>query len=239
VTARQLSFKIRPGLLAVPPTYKGAPVAGVMFDATVYPLAVGHKRSDLLKNIGLDVMYDRVLTVNTKDPAGKVYASKETRFGIGGVFRYAFNRTATSPVVMGTLGYSSQLFSISSGTVIGIPSVKYSIIEPGAGLRFPVTSKIIAGLDAKLMLITGTGQIQDAMQYGAASVLGFEGALGVDYLITRNIFARAAFRYETIGYTFKGTGMLSNARDGDPTTIDVPGARDSYIGGMATVGYLY
>jgi hypothetical protein len=239
VTARQLVFKVRPGLLATPPAYKGAPVAGVMIDATIYPLAVDHKRGDMLKNLGLDVMYDRVISVSTKDAAGKVYASKETRFGIGGVFRYAFNRTATSPVVMGTLGYSSQLFSISSGTLLGIPSVKYSIIEPGAGLRYPVTSKIIAGLDAKLMLITGTGQIQDPMQYGAASVLGFEGALGVDYLITRNSFARAAFRYETIGLTFNGTGMLSNARDGDPTTVDVSGARDSYIGGMVTVGYLY
>jgi hypothetical protein len=50
---------------------------------------------------------------------------------------------------------------------------------------------------------------------------------------------RAAFRYETIGYTFKGTGMLSTGRDGSPMGIDVPGARDSYIGGMATVGYAY
>jgi hypothetical protein len=240
LTARQLAFKVRSGLLATPPAYKGAPVAGAMIDATIYPLAVGHKRSDMLKNIGLNVMYDRVLTVNTKDAAGKVYASKESRFGIGGVFRYAFNRSATSPVIMGTLGYSHQLFSISSGTTIGIPSVEYSIFEPGAGFRFPITAKLIAGVDAKLMLIAGAGQIQDPMQYGdVKSVIGFEGAAGVDYLITRSIFARAAFRFETIGITFKGTGMLSNARDGDPTTVDVPGARDNYIGGMATVGYLY
>jgi hypothetical protein len=89
------------------------------------------------------------------------------------------------------------------------------------------------------MLILGAGQIQNPDQYGPASVLGFEGALGVDYLITRNIFARAAFRAETIGFNFDGTGMLSNARDGDPTTKDVVGARDTYLGGMATVGYLY
>ena len=63
--------------------------------------------------------------------------------------------------------------------------------------------------------------------------------LGIDYLITRNIFARAAFRAETIGYTFKGTGALSNARDGDPATVDVAGARDTYLGGIVTVGYLY
>ena len=239
LTARRMAFTIRPGLLMKPPNYRGTPVGGAMIDATVYPLAMGHKRADMLKNIGLNVMYDRVFKVNSKDATGKVFASTESRFGFGGVFRYAFGRTATSPVVIGSLGYSSQAFSITSGTTIGIPNVKYSIFEPGAGLRLPITAKIIAGLDAKFMVITSAGQIQDAMQYGTGSVLGFEGALGVDYLITPNIFARAAFRAETIGLNFKGTGTLSTMRDDDPTTKDVSGARDNYIGGMATVGYLY
>jgi opacity protein-like surface antigen len=239
VTSRQLAFQTRPGLMATPPAYKGAPVGGVMFDATLYPFAVGHKRGEMLNNIGLDVMYDRVISVKTKDPNDNVHGSKETRFGIGGVFRYPFSRSATSPVVMATFGYASQLFSIDSGAQIGMPSVKYSIFEPGAGLRFPATSQIILGVDARLMLISDTGQIQDATQYGAANVLGFEGAAGVDVMITRNLFARAAFRYETIGYTFTGTGMLSTGRDGTQMGIDVPGARDSYIGGMATLGYAY
>ncbi len=241
LTARRMSFVFRSDLTARPPGYRGGPVPGAMIDATVYPLAVGHKRKDFLKNLGLSLMYDRVIVVNSKDMTGKVYASTESRFGVGAVFRYAFNRTATSPVVIGSLGYSNQAFTIASsgGTMIGIPNVQYSILEPGAGLRYPVTEKIIAGLDLKLMAITSTGQIQNADQYGSASVLGVEGALGVDYLITHNIFARAAFRFETIGYSFKGTGMLSNARDGNPATVDVAGARDTYIGGMATVGYLY
>ena len=239
LTARRMAFTIRPGLLMKPPNYRGTPVGGAMIDATVYPLAMGHKRADMLKNIGLNVMYDRVFKVNSKDATGTVFASTESRFGFGGVFRYAFGRAATAPVVIGSLGYSSQAFSITSGTTIGIPNVKYSIFEPGAGLRLPITAKIIAGLDAKLMVITSAGQIQDTTQYGTGSVLGFEGALGVDYLITPNIFARAAFRAETIGLNFKGTGTLSTMRDNDPTTKDVSGARDNYIGGMATVGYLY
>jgi hypothetical protein len=53
------------------------------------------------------------------------------------------------------------------------------------------------------------------------------------------VFARAAFRYETISLAFNGDGTQSNARDGDPMTIDVQGARDSYIGGFATVGFVY
>jgi hypothetical protein len=242
VTMRQMSFVYTAALLAKPPGYSGAPVAGAMIDATLYPLAIGHKRTDMLKNLGVNVMYDRVLKINSKDPmTGNVFATTEARFGLGATFRYAFNKTATAPVVIGSLGYSSQAFTITpgAGQVIDIPNVKYTIIEPGAGLRFPVTPKIILDADVKFMVITNTGPIQDPTQYGAASVLGFEGAAGVDYLITPSIFARAAFRFETIGYTFKGTGTQSNARDNMPMTQDVSGARDSYIGGMATVGYLY
>jgi len=240
LTARRMSFVFRSDLAMRPPGYRGGPVPGAMIDATVYPFAIGHKREGVLKNLGLSLMYDRVIVVNSKDMAGNVYASTESRFGIGAVFRYAFNRSATSPVVLGSLGYSNQAFTISSGaTMVGVPNVQYSIFEPGLGLRYPLNEKIIAGLDLKLMAVTGTGQIQNADQYGSASVLGVEGALGVDYLITHNIFARAAFRLETIGYTFKGTGTLSNARDGNPATVDVAGARDTYIGGLVTVGYLY
>ena len=63
--------------------------------------------------------------------------------------------------------------------------------------------------------------------------------MAVDYLLTRSLFARVAFRYETIVHTFDGNGTQSNALDGDPTTTDVTSARDSYIGGFATVGALF
>ncbi|HEX2688066.1 MAG TPA: hypothetical protein VHN14_15665, partial [Kofleriaceae bacterium] len=67
LTMRRMSFVFRPDLAMRPPGYRGTPVGGAMIDATVYPLAVGHKRADLLKNIGLDLMYDRVFKVNSKD----------------------------------------------------------------------------------------------------------------------------------------------------------------------------
>jgi len=69
-------------------------------------------------------------------------------------------------------------------------------------------------------------------------VLEAEGELGGDYALTRNIFARASFRFETIGFKFKGTGAMTTGRDTDPEQ-DVFGARDNYLGGAVTVGYLY
>jgi len=238
VTMRRMTFNVTPALRATPPGYKGIPVAGAVLDATVYPLAIGHSRGDQLKNIGLNLVYDRVLKLSSQDPmTKKVYSTIEQRFGLTGVFRYAFNRRPTSPVVLGTLGFTRQSFNILGE--VDIPDVKYSIIAPGGGIRFPAMPKLLLAADVKLLIVAGTGQIGDPDKYGAASVIGFEGALGADYLITRNIFARATVRYETIGYSFKGTGFQTNQRDGMPMTQDVTGARDNYFGGMATVGYLY
>ena len=56
-------------------------------------------------------------------------------------------------------------------------------------------------------------------------------------MVTKNIFARVSFRYETIGFKFKGDPTSqTNIRDTDPEQ-DVNGARDNYFGGTATVGY--
>jgi hypothetical protein len=238
LTMRRMTFDYRADLMAKPSGYKGTPVGGAMVDATFYPAAFGHTSTGPLKHLGFHVMYDRVLKLNSKDAqTGEIHATTESRFSIGAVYRHPFGSSARSPVVAGTLGYSSQAFTIS-GT-IDIPNVKYSILEAGAALRYPVTAKIIAGLDARAMAITSAGAIESQQQYGDSRVLGVEGALAVDYLITRNIFARAALRMEMIKLTFTGNGDLVTMRDGNPETRDVSGAVDSYFGAVLTAGYLY
>ena len=238
VTMRRMSFTVSPALRATPPGYKGTPVAGGLLDVTFYPLAMNHNRSDQLKNIGVELLYDRVIKLNSQDPqTKKVYSTVESRFALGGVYRYPLGTSATAPVVVGTLGFQRQSFNIQGP--VDIPDVKYSMIPLGAGIRYPLGGKLTLGADAKLLVVVGTGQISDGNQYGEASVIGFEGAVGADYLITPNIFARANLRIETIGFTFKGTGFQTNQRDGDAMTQDVQSGRDTYFGGMATVGYIF
>jgi hypothetical protein len=238
MTVRKMSFDVRPDLEQRPASYKGGRAAGAIVDATFYPLALGHGRSGILKDLGLTVMYDRVLKVSSHSQlTGMTYETKETRLGAGLVFRHAFGAAATAPVVLATVGYSSQVFRIAAD--LDTPNVKYTMFEPGLGLRFPVTAALILGVDARFMAITSAGQIQQPEQYGTASVLGLEGAVAIDYVFGGGLFARAAFRYETIGYSFKGNGELTNNRDGVGTTQDVTGARDTYLGGLATVGYVY
>jgi hypothetical protein len=209
-----------------------------MFDVTLYPLALGHSRSDQMKNIGVELLYDRVITLNSQDPqTKKTYSTVESRFALNGVYRYPLGTTATAPVVVGTLGFQRQSFNILGP--VDIPDVKYSMIPLGAGIRYPLGGKLTLAADLKLLLVVGTGQISDPNQYGDASVIGFEGAVGADYQITPNIFARAALRAETIGFSFNGGAFQTNQRDGDAMTQDVKSGRDSYFGGIATVGYLF
>jgi hypothetical protein len=238
ITMRRMTFSFRSDLAARPAGYKGRPIGGAMLDATLYPLALGHKRSDLGKDIGLHVMYDRVLFINSRDPmTGMIHPTKESRYSIGGVIRRALWDSPRALVVSGSLDYSRQVFSISGPA--NLPSVQYTILEPGGALRMPLTSKLAVGLEAKFMLVTSAGRIEAPTQYGGTRAIGVEGAFAVDYRITRNVFARVALRAETLQLTFDGTGELATMRDDDPETQDVSGARDNYVGGLVTAGYLY
>jgi hypothetical protein len=188
------------------------------------------------------VLYDRVLSLNSKVtlPEGMgtaTYSTLESRFAATAVYRHALGRSPTALVVLGTLGYHRQEFNIHGK--VELPDVKYSMFAPGAGLRFPVMSRLTLAADARLLLPTDTGEIQQQDQYGTATVVGFDGSAGADYRITPNIFARAAVRFEVIRFKFRGNGAQSNARDGNPMTQDVFGAHDNYIGGFLTAGYLY
>ncbi|MBA3461954.1 MAG: hypothetical protein H0T46_18480 [Deltaproteobacteria bacterium] len=233
--ARRMSFTYSSDLGNNPKPYKGVPVAGVLIDATVYPLAIGHKRKGMLKNLGATVMYDRVIKINSKQ-GDTTLPTSQAHWAVGAVFRYPLGKLTVGASVR----YGRQNFTIGSagGVTSEMPNVNYTILDPGAFLRYELGSKIILNARFGYLAFLGTGAIQKNDQYGAATVTGFEGELGGDYLLTKNIFARASFKYETIGFKFKGTGSQSTMRDTDMEQ-DVFGARDNYIGGTVTVGYLY
>lgn len=250
-TRRNLSFTSASDLADKPPGYKQSiPVAGALIDVTVYPMSIGHKRRGIIEGIGLNLVYDQVLIINSQKsysadgmPAVANLETKESRFSIGGVFRYPLGKGARAPVVGGSLSYGKQKFTVAQELpnmeATDIPNVAYTMFSPAAFFRYPVIPKVSLNLDAAFHAITNTGAIQTRTQYGAATVSGYTVVLGADYMITKNIFARAGIRYQAIGFTFKGDPMAqSNTRDTDPEQ-DVTAAKDSYFGGSATVGYAF
>jgi hypothetical protein len=253
-TVRRLRFSST-GLMApaTPPrSYDSVPVAGFNVDAEAFPMAYGHKRQGVLTNIGVTASFDRTFSIRTRlrynDEATGMAREKELqstyqRFMVGGLYRHNLGTPSKPLVVTGALRFGSQSFSVDRGglasEIVDIPAVKYSYFEPSAGIRYGLGRKMTVGAEVGALLMTNTGDIQKASQYGAATVTGFEGEAFFDYMITGKVFARAAFRAETIGFSFKGYGELSNGRDGDMADQEVSGARDTYFGGTLTAGYAF
>lgn len=235
INRRSMSFKYSSALANKPAPYNGVPVAGAYIDGTVYPLAIGHKRKGIAKNFGATLMYDRVLKIESK-ANGVTYPTSQSRYAIGLAFRYPLGAKA---VIGARVRYGKQSFSISevNGMGPGIPNTAYTIIDPALTFAYQAAPKIAIDVKLGFMAITDTGQIQKPDQYGAATVSGVEGDLGVSYAFAPKLYARAAFSFETIGYAFKGSGTLADP-DGDMTQ-DVSGARDTYLGGSLAVGVLY
>lgn len=248
-TARQLKFTYATDLGKPPPGYKQAvPVAGGLLDVTVYPLAFG-KTKGLLRGLGLNVLYDQVLIINSQkrysDQQGNQQVAnldtKENRWALGPVLRYPMGKV----VLGGSLTYGRQQFAIQqtlpNNEPTDIPNVHYTMLTPAVFVKYPVTPKIVLNADAAFHAITNTGQIQQTGMagYGASTVTGFEVEGGGDYMVTKNIFARASVRYESISFKFKGDPTSqTNIRDTDPEQ-DVMGAKDTYFGGSVSVGYVY
>ena len=252
-TARRLTFSSDASLANAPPSYKQTlPVAGGIMDATVYPLAFTHKDTGPLTGLGIEVMYDKVIHINSSKKYIDVTTmaqetanlpTVEQRFSIGGVFRYP-----VGPVVVGAkLLYSNQQFEVQQTlpnmSPTDIPNVNYSMVEPKAFLKYILNPKMIINVDVGFMLVSSTGAISKESTdggYGPATVSGYELSGGLDYGLTKNLFVRAEGKLETISFTFKGDpNSLANNRDSDNTTQDVHSAKDLYFGGMGTIGYIY
>ncbi len=252
-TSRNLSFTTTPGLTNKPQGYKsGVPVTGLYVGGDFYPLAFNAKNRSITRDFGITVLFDRVLSISSQlkytDMAGATQtaslATTEQHLALGVVFRHALNKKPDSPTIYASIRYNQAKFDINKdqapmGVTVDIPNTDYTYIDPGVGIRYPITPKIALDGVVRFDLITNTGEMQQPDQYGAATVYGFDVDAGGDYMIDTQWFVHAGLKLSTIGFSFKGNGALSNNRDGDPTTVDVQGARDTYYGAVVTAGYLY
>ncbi len=248
-TARKLSFKSDADLAAPPPDYSNqAPLPGAYIDGTVYPLSIGHHRTDALAGLGLTFSYDRVLYIKSEKAytdattmmtAVASLATTESRWSVGPIFRYPLNGKGA---VGGSVVYSKQTFKIAQQlpdmSPTDVPDVTYQAFEVGGFVQYPVIPKLTADLNVGLMAITNPGDIGSTNQYGGGGKIGFEGALGADYMLKPKIFLRAQIRVEEVSLSFNGTGTQTTNRDSDPAQ-DVHGATDLYYGGAVTIGFFY
>ena len=242
---RTLTFTYDSNLVNTPQGYDGTLVPGFYVTGEIYPMAlVNRKDNGFTRHIGLSLVLDKVLLIKSK-PAGMDdvdLPTSQTRYGAGLIYRWNFGSKPTSPTLKFSARYNKLTFSIDEsgapeGVVIDIPDTSYTYIDPGVGIRFPVTEQIAALGEARFLFVTKAGQIQQDMQYGTTTITGFDVDLGGEYKLTSNLLVRAGLRYTSLSLKFDGTGELTD-RNGDGTQ-DVNSAKDRYLGIYATAGWLF
>jgi hypothetical protein len=123
---------------------------------------------------------------------------------------------------------------------LDLPDTNYQFIAPGLGTRIPIGNMLAFVAYGEAMFVSKAGPIQQAESYGKAKIFGFSGEGGFEVVIANRFAVRAMFEITQIGFDFQGTGgMLANSRDNDPASVDVGGATDRSIGGVATLAVLY
>jgi len=244
LSKRQLAFTSR-SFEQAPRGYQNDPVPGARVEADIYPLAFGNPNG-IAAGIGVGGEFDQTLSLNLQSTVqpGTKFPVKQSHWSVGARLRFVIGKKATSPSITLKGGFGSRQFVVDrsrleENKIIDLPDVGYKGFVGGADLRFPVGGPVALFAGGNGIFVTTTGAIQTAAQYGQAKVTGVDAHAGVDIAIGRRMAIKAFGEFTQMGFAFSGKGQMSNNRDGDPSTKDVGGAADRYVGGSLLFGVLY
>jgi hypothetical protein len=248
VSTRQLTFTFTPELAAdnlAPQPFKPGPVAGAHVEAEIYPIAFANPNS-FGAGLGVAFEFDQVLSskVQTSLEPNAVGKVKQLHFLVGGRYRILLGSTETAPSITIGGGYGRRQFVVVSGLMdrnanLDLPDTDYKYIAPMLGFRIPIGGTFALVSTTEVMLVQDAGRIADSDQYGRAKVFGLDAQAGVDIVLKNRFAIRLMAEYTQIGYVFTGGGEKARNRDLQPASIDIGGALDRSIGGIATLGVLY
>jgi hypothetical protein len=228
-----------------PNGYKNSPVPGARFEGELYPFALSNPKG-AAAGLGFAGDYDKTISLALQSTAqpGTKFPVNEQHWSVGLRYRVPFGSKGTSPTLTLGASYGMRTFKVDrsalqAGNVIDLPDVNYVGFMPGLEFRIPVAGSAAVFFGGRAILVTAAGDIQSNSQYGQAKITGGEGAAGIDILFGGRFALRLAGELAQLGYAFTGSGLMTKNRDGDPTTKDVGGAADRYLGGAATFAVLY
>ena len=240
---RSLTFTSRAFPQAPNPYKATSPTVRVA--AELYPLAFGNPNS-VAAGIGVGGQYEQAVGLNARSSAqpGTKFPVTDRSYAAGLRFRIVFGSKPTSPSLTVKADYGRHTVKLNrsalmQGNVIDLPDVDYSGFDPGLEFRIPLVPKVALMFGGGAILLRSAGPIQALTSYGQAKVTGGVGMVGLDILLTDRFAVRVSGEATQIGFAFTGNGAQANNRDLDPTTKDVGGAADRYIGGALTLAVLY
>src|SRR3569623_1513939 len=241
---RSLTFTSR-SYPQAPKPFNQKPVAGARVAGEIYPLAFGNP-TGVGGGLGLGGMFDQTIVLNLQSTAqpGTKFPVTQRRFDIGPRFRLLFGHSDTSPSVTLGVGYMKRTFvvnrtGLTAGNTIDLPDVDYAGFAPGIEFRIPLVKQVALVFGGQAILLTSAGPIQGLDSDGQAKVSGGAGSAGFDIVLGNHLAISLRGAATQLGYAFTGNGTQSNNRDMDPTTKDIGGAADRYLGAAATIAILY
>lgn len=248
VLQRNLSFVLAEDFPEAPNGYQGPLAPAVSASGEVYPLELTGVAGTLLAAPGFSFRYDTALGLQTAIDTGGAVAvnapTELTRYSIGGRLRFRFASLPTKPTItigggIGRLSFMVDPDSVPAGVILDVPNTDYRFFDPGAWVKLAVHPRVNVEVGGQALLVTDAGQIQLPEQYGGANITSFSVDFGVEFRATPHWRLRAAATYVSLGLAFIGNGEQTFNRDGDPASVDVDGAQDSYLGGSLALGYVY
>jgi hypothetical protein len=232
--------------LGPPKAYSNSFVPGARFEGEVYPLAFQSPGSPLA-GLGLAAQVDQTvsLTLRTSLQPDAALKATQRNYNIGLRYRYVFGNTPTSASVTVGVGYGRRTFTVDrtplmDGITLDLPDTDYKYFDPGVDVRVPIAGAVAIFLGGRALAITKAGAITSAAEYGQATVTGFTGDAGLDFVLSNRFAFRVSGEFAQVGLKFRGLGVTkATNRDMDPTTVDIYGATDRSFGGAVTIAVLY
>jgi hypothetical protein len=248
VIARTLRFNARVDERTTAPSQlSGVGGAGAYLHGAVYPLrAQSAATAEWLSNVSLGFEIERSVGMSAPLTAdgleGPVeLALQRQRYGIRAQYERRFGSLVNAAAGLGyqVLAFTIDRANMPSTVELEIPNTKYRVIDPGVEVRMG-RGRIALRVDARSLVVLDAGDIVSPEEYGQARISGGSADVGIEYLLADKWLVRAGGQATVTGYSFvSGAGERSSGRDGDPTTLDVGGARDRFLGGYATLGVIY
>ena len=212
-----------------PTNMRGSLAQAIAFNGVVDVKSLGISAElDFERSVGATISY--------REGAGsKQIGLKQMAWGLRAFIRREVRKRVT---LRGGLGYRQHSFEIKDRpNGLRLPDTRYSYADIGAGVRVSLKDKLVAvTADAAYIHVFGISGLTDPKAYGPAKALGLRGGLGLDIDATESTFVRVAFRYSELAFSFDGTGELTTDLDDDPD-VDVNSAVETYVGGVAMLGF--
>jgi hypothetical protein len=227
-----------------PKPYSQSPVPGIRFSGELYPFGTTDPTA-ASAGLGLAAAYDQTLQLSLRTPTQPETPLPATQrhWSVGLRYRLSLGHLPTSATLTFGIDYGGREFVVDRtplmGGAIDLPDVDYTIVEPGVAFRLPLGRAVALTVSGRYLLVSSAGAVSDPAQYGPGSVYGVEGDVGLEFALGQHVAFRLAGEFTQIAFSFDGTGAMANDRDGNPGTVDVFGATDRYIGGVATFAVLY